>query len=97
MDLSQVLKGPVVTEKASQIAALGKYVFKVDRRANKREIARAVEEFFNVHVQGVRTVTVRGKQKKVGRLQREFKQPDWKKATVQLAEGEKIDIFESGE
>jgi len=97
MDLSQVLKRPVVTEKTSQIAALGQYVFKVDKRANKEEIRKAVEEFFKVHVQNIQTAMVRGKKKKVGRSRREFKQPDWKRAIVQLKAGEKIEVFETGD
>lgn len=97
MDLKDVIKKPIITEKATQETALGRYSFKVDKRANKKEITRAVGEFFKVHVQKVRTVTVRGKRKRIGRSRREIRLSNWKKAIVQLAEGEKIDVFETGE
>jgi len=82
MDLANVIKKPIITEKSTEATGLGKYAFQVDRRANKKEIARAVEKFFGVHAQKVWTVMMPGKRKK---------------AIVQLAEGEKIDIFETGE
>jgi len=82
MDLKEVIKKPMITEKSTQATALGKYSFWVDKRANKKEIARAVREFFGVKVKKVWTQTYQGK---------------GKKAIVQLAEGEKIALFESGE
>lgn len=97
MELKDVIKKPVITEKATQDTALGRYSFKVDKRANKKEIARAVEKFFKVKARKVKTLTVRGKRKRVGRLRQEANQSDWKKAIVQLAEGEKLDVFETGE
>jgi len=92
-----VLKRPVVTEKASQEAVWGRYLFEVDRRATKPEIAKAVEETFGVKVKKVRTNMMRGKTKRSGRYRRPVKQTDWKKATVELIEGEKIELLESGE
>lgn len=97
MKLKNIIKKPIITEKATQETALGRYSFKVDKRANKKEVTRAIEEFFKVHVKGVRTVAVKGKRKRIGRTRREIQLPGWKKAIVQLAEGEKIDIFETGE
>lgn len=97
MKTKDVLKRPLVTEKASQDAAWGRYLFEVDRRATKPEIAKAVEEAFGVKVKKVRTSTVRGKTKRSGKYRRPVKQADWKKATVELAEGDKIDLLESGE
>lgn len=97
MKLKDVIQKPIITEKATQETALGRYSFKVDKRANKRQIAEAIENFFKVHVQKVRTVMMKGKRKRMARRRREIKLPDWKKAIVQLAEGEKIDIFETGE
>jgi len=64
----------------------------VDRRANKIEIGKAVEELFGVHVLKVRTINVPGKPKRLGRY--EGRRPGWKKAIVTLAEGETIEIFE---
>lgn len=97
MKAKDVLKRPIVTEKATQETALGRYLFQVDPQATKSEIAKAVEGIFGVKVKKVRTVMVRGKTKKSGRNRRSVKQADWKKAIVELVEGEKIDLLESGE
>jgi large subunit ribosomal protein L23 len=85
-----VIKRPVITEKGS--AAMerdGAYSFEVDRRANKIEVKKAVEEAFKVTVVKVNVLTSRGKSKRV-RWQT-GKTPDWKKAMVTLKKGEKID------
>ncbi len=67
--------------------------FQVDRRANKIEVAYAVEKIFSTTVEDVRIVNVMGKNKRVGRS--EGKRPDWKKAYVKLAKGAKpIEYFE---
>ena len=67
--------------------------FQVDRRANKIEVAHAVEKIFSTQVEDVRIVNVMGKNKRVGRS--EGKRPDWKKAYVKLAKGAKpIEYFE---
>ena len=92
MNLSRVLKSPVVTEKSTLLQEQGKYVFKVDLRATKRDISRAVEAAFDVHVKSVNTLKNRGKVKTYG-LNRS-RQPDTKKAIVTLAEGESIQLFE---
>jgi large subunit ribosomal protein L23 len=81
MDLAEVIKKPIITEKATQESAFGKYSFAVDKRANKKEIARAVAKFLGVTPQKVWTMVRSGQ----------------KRAIVQLAEGEKIDLFETGE
>lgn len=88
MDLKDVIKKPIITEKSTQATALAKYAFEVDRRANKKEIAQAVEKFFGVHPQKVWTATTPDKGRQTSKK---------KKAIVQLAEGEKIDLFETGE
>lgn len=87
----QVLLGPVVSEKAANVAEAGnQVVFKVCRDADKREIKAAVQKLFNVQVEDVRTVNVKGKNKRtrygVGH------QSDWKKAYVRLAQGHEIDF-----
>lgn len=87
MDLIHILKRPLVTEKSTLSLSKGKYTFEVTRRATKKEIIQAVEDTYGVHVKGIQTITGRGKKRRIG----------WKKAIVQLAEGEKIDIFETGE
>lgn len=97
MKAKDILKRPVVTEKASQEATRGRYLFEVDRRATKSEISKAVEETFGVKAKKVRTAMVRGKTKRSGRYRRPVKQADWKKAVVELVGGEKINLLESGE
>ncbi len=92
MNLSQVLKSPVVTEKSTLLQENGKYVFKVDLKATKHEIRRAIEAAFDVQVTSVNTLRTHGKVKTYGRNR--TKQPDTKKAIVTLADGETIQLFE---
>ncbi len=90
--LHQIIKRPLITEKTSMIREGGNVVaFEVARTANKIEIKQAVEKAFDVKVDGVNTVLVAGKTKRVGRT---FgKRSNWKKAYVTLAEGNEIDLF----
>ncbi len=84
---------PVITEKSMDGLQEGKYTFKVDKNANKLEIAKAVEELFDVKVAKVNTINCSGKSRRVGRF--EGKKPDWKKAIVTLKEDSKsIEFFE---
>ncbi len=89
-DLHQIVRRILQTERTSALMAENKYVFEVDRRADKPQIKRAVEAMFKVTVADVRTMNVRGKIKTMGRFS--GKRPDWKKAVVTLAEGNTIDI-----
>ena len=92
MNIYNVIKGPCLTEKGDILQEnYGKAVIKVDRKANKVEIKEAVEQVFNVKVANVRTVKVRGKEKRVGRYM--GRTPDWKKAYITLKEG-KINFLE---
>lgn len=93
MNLSRILKKPIITEKALSQSALGKYIFEVDRQASKTEIKRAVKNAFNVDVVAVKTINVKGKIRRFGRRRVRVALGDWKKAIVQLAPGQKIDIF----
>jgi large subunit ribosomal protein L23 len=87
-----VIKRPVISEKSTALAEIaGRYVFEVATEANKQEIRDAVQSLFNVKVREVRTMTVHGKVKRVGA--HTTKRPNWKKALVTLAEGQKIDFF----
>ena len=87
----EVLKSLLRTEKSSELLLpLNKYIFWVDRSANKIEVKNAVEEIYKVKVRSVNTIMSRGKQRRV-RYQI-GKTPDWKKAVVTLKEGHKIDI-----
>ena len=88
-----ILKRPVITEKSTiQKEANNQLTFEVDRRANRVEIKKAIENIFNVNVVGVRTMQVKGKTKQRGRIV--GKRRDWKKAIVTLMPGERIDFFE---
>lgn len=95
MKTHDVIKGPLITEKLDRAReTLRQYSFVVDRGASKHDVTRAVEEIFQVTVEGVRTSIVRGKVKRVGRSM--GKRPNWKKAIVTLKEGDKIELFEGG-
>jgi len=96
MKLSEILVKPVLTEKANnQQEKLRRYAFKVNRKANKLEIKKAVEEFYGVSVIDVNTVVVPGKNKtrftKAGFIK--GVKPAYKKAYVTVAEGEIIDLY----
>jgi large subunit ribosomal protein L23 len=84
-----LIKGPIITEKTHALKEVAnKVTFRVDVKANKIEIRKAVEELFKVKVLGVNTIHLKGKKKRLGRTQ--GVRPDWKKAIVTLAPGEKI-------
>jgi len=92
-DIYQVIDTVQLSEKATLLQETNnEYVFKVDRRANKLEIKRAVEQLFGVKVEDVRTCNYRGKAKRRRR-------PDagvtarWKKAMVRLKEGDSVDLI----
>jgi large subunit ribosomal protein L23 len=87
-----ILVKPIVSERTVAQMEENKYTFKTDKKANKIEIKRAVEEIFNVKVVDVKTMIVKGKVKRMGRYQ--GKRPDWKKAIVTLQAGDKIEIFD---
>lgn len=78
----EIIKRPIVTEKTSSDLEQGKYTFEVAKKATKVQIANAVETLFGVKVLKVNTITVRGKQKRVGVHQ--GKTSDWKKAIVTI-------------
>lgn len=93
MNVYDVIRGPVVTEKTTLQKELNNQVtFKVDTRANRVEIKNAVEKNFNTKVKQIRTVQVKGKVKQRGRIL--GKKSDWKKAIVTLMPGQRIDFFE---
>ena len=94
MNMTEVIRGPLVTEKAAMLKDEHRTVcFRVALNANKTEIKSAVEKLFGVKVESVRTVRMNGKLKRYGRF--EGKRPNWKKAFVTLREGEKmIEFFE---
>ncbi len=92
---NQVLLAPVVTEKSYELIESRKYSFKVHKDAHKTQVRQAVEELFDVHVESVNILKVQAKPK-----QRNFRRgvrPGWKKAIVQIRQGESIEIFEGAQ
>lgn len=90
----EVIRRPIISEKSTALAEVGsRYTFEVALQANKNEIRDAVQQLFKVKVREVRTMIVHGKLKRTGRF--ENKRPNWKKAVVTLAEGQKIDFFQA--
>ncbi|MBF8258119.1 MAG: rplW [Actinobacteria bacterium] len=93
MNHSDILKRPLITEKATHMKGTSNAVtFEVDRRAKKKQIQDAVEKLFKVKVVEVRTMNVSGKVKRRGRTV--GLRPGWKKAIVTLKAGDKIEFFE---
>ena len=95
MHASQVILAPVMSEKSYAASTNGTYTFKVHPDSHKTQIRQAVEELFSVHVESVNIVKVQSKPK-----QRNFRRgtrPGWKKAIVQLRQGESIEIFEGAQ
>ncbi|MFI5359182.1 MAG: 50S ribosomal protein L23 [Halanaerobiales bacterium] len=92
-DPRDIIIAPIISEKSiAMIEENNTYTFKVDKNANKIEIRKAIEEIFNVNVVQVNTVNMKGKTRRLGYNM--GKRPDWKKAMVKLAEGNRIEIFE---
>ncbi len=92
MELYDVIKRPLITEKSTILREEGNaYVFMIDRKATKIDVRRAVEKIFKVTVTDVRTVNVRGKKKRFGRIM--GRRNHWKKAVVTLAPGDSIDVY----
>ena len=92
---NEVLLAPVVSEKSYSLIGEGKYVFRIHPDAHRTQVRQAVEQLFGVHVEGVNVLQVRPKPKRRG-LTKGIK-PGWKKAIVQLREGETIEIFEGAQ
>lgn len=89
-----VIRRPIISEKSTALAEVAsRYAFEVAVEANKHEIRDAVQRLFNVKVKDVHTMTMHGKMKRIGRF--EVKRSNWKKALVTLAEGQKIDFFQT--
>lgn len=94
MELKDILVRPLVTEKTTTGLANDRtYAFEVGLAANKGQIAKAIASFYDVEVETVRTLVVRGKSKRFGRHY--GKRSNWKKAYVTLAEGHSIPLYEA--
>ena len=92
---NEVLLAPVVSEKSYSLITDRKYTFKVHQDAHKTQIRQAVQDLFGVKVEGVNIVKVQSKPKRRGAFR--GRRPGWKKAIVQLREGETIEIFEGAQ
>ena len=91
----QILLSPVVSEKSYAGIAEGRYTFKVHPDAHRMQVRQAVEDLFGVHVERVNIVKVQPKPKRRGLFK--GTRPGWKKAIVQVREGETIEIFEGAQ
>ena len=92
---NEVLLAPVVSEKSYSLIADRKYSFRVHPQAHKTQVRQAVEELFNVKVERVNISQVKAKPKRRGMTR--GRRPGWKKAVVQIREGETIEIFEGAQ
>jgi large subunit ribosomal protein L23 len=92
---NEVLLAPVVSEKSYSLITDRKYTFKVHKDAHKTQVRQAVEELFDVKVQKVNILKVQSKPKRRGMIR--GSRPGWKKAVVQLREGQTIEIFEGAQ
>ncbi len=90
-DYRDIIIKPVITEKTMNLLVENKYTFIVDKRANKTEIKNAIESIFDVKVDKVYTMNVKGKPKRMGRSV--GRTPNRKKAIVALKPGQKIPLF----
>lgn len=98
MEITEILRHGITTEKSVKLQELHKYTFKVAPRANKIEIRRAVEEMFNVKVVSVNVMRMHGKARmfrRKGAAPRPQQGRDWKKAIVTLQEGYTIDALKA--
>ena len=95
MNAADVLIAPVVSEKSYAGLADRQYTFKVHQDAHKTQVRQAIEELFGVKVKAVRIVKVAAKPKRRGLYK--GVRPGWKKAVVQLHEGQTIEIFEGAQ
>lgn len=93
MNPYEVIKRPIITEKFTRLKEKeNKYIFVVDKKANKQEVKQAIEELFKVKVEKVNTAIFPGKKRRLG--VHEGYRPDWKKAIVTLKEGQRIELEE---
>jgi len=92
---NEVLLAPVVSEKSYSLIADRKYSFRVHPKAHKTQVRQAVEELFHVKVERVNVSKVKAKPKRRGLIR--GTKPGWKKAVVQVREGDTIEIFEGAQ
>lgn len=96
MNSHKVIKRPIVSEKSFALAqGDNQYCFKVAKSANKIEVAKAIEDIFDVEVTNVRTLINRPRKVRFGKNRKEGRKGAWKKAVVTLKEGDKIELFDA--
>ena len=89
--LTDIIRKPVITEKATNAIELNQFTFEVDHRAAKPQIKEAIEDLFNVKVIGINTMNPPRRTRRVGKFS--GKRSQVKKAIVRLAEGDSIQLF----
>jgi large subunit ribosomal protein L23 len=92
--MNTIVIRPHITEKTLNLASRGWYTFSVAPDASKQNIKDAVSLLYKVTVIAVRTISMHGKMRRVGKVSKPVKREDWKKAMVSLKKGQKIDVFE---
>ena len=90
--VNKSLVQPWITEKTHELMGLGKYVFKVTKRANKKDVKKSIEALYGVIVEEVTIINIPAKKKRFGRTQ--GKRSGYKKAVATLKQGDKINLFE---
>mgnify|MGYP001599762975 FL=1 len=94
MNLTAILKRPIVTEKSMRNSQMRRYTLAVARGASKQQIKQAVEKTFKVTVTKVNTLTVAGKTKLKGKRKLKTRSAAWKKAIIELKAGQTLDLFQ---
>ncbi len=93
MKMSSIVLKPIITEKGLTHVNNNEYIFKVNMKANKYNVAKEIQRIYSVEVTDVRTSVIPGKKKRIIGTRMRVKTPRWKKAVVRVKEGQKIDLF----
>jgi len=88
----RVLVKPLITEKATGLGVENKYIFAVEKKSNKIEIAKAIDEIYGIKPVSVNVINMKGKKSRYGKIT--GKRKDWKKAIIELPKGKTIKIYE---
>lgn len=91
----QVILSPIISEKSMNHAGKGKFSFRVEKKADKKQIKKEIEDKFKVNVISVATMNVKGKKRRFGTKRTEVTLSSWKKAIVMLKEGQKLPMFDT--
>ena len=89
----EILKKPIITEKANSLISNGHYMFVVDKDANKKQIKEKIEKDYKVKVICVKIINVKSKKRRLGRI--EGTKRGYKKAIIKIQKGQKIEVFPS--